>query len=80
MARAGHTLNLFGEFAIPPRLVGSPMVEHISLKYSAFISNSHADTSWAKWLQQRLSSSENARTLVLSYPDGVRIKMSAYGT
>jgi hypothetical protein len=30
------------------------MAEPIALKYRAFISYSHADTSWAKWLQGKL--------------------------
>jgi hypothetical protein len=30
------------------------MAEPIALKYRAFISYSHVDTSWAKWLQSKL--------------------------
>jgi len=32
------------------------MAEPVSLKYRAFISYSHADTSWAKWLHRALES------------------------
>jgi hypothetical protein len=35
-------------------LVGSPMAEPVPLKYRAFISYSHADTNWAKWLHRAL--------------------------
>ena len=37
-------------------MVGSPMAEPVELKYRAFISYSHADTSWAKWLHRALES------------------------
>ena len=36
----------------PLRLAGTDMAEPSAFKYRAFISYSHADTSWAKWLQR----------------------------
>ena len=40
------------------------MAEHVALKYRAFISYSHADTSCAKWLHRALESSSIDKDLV----------------
>ena len=40
------------------------MAEHVALKYRAFISYSHADTSCAKWLHRELESSSIDKDLV----------------
>jgi hypothetical protein len=40
------------------------MAEPIALKYRAFISYSHADTSWAKWLHRGLESFRIDKDLV----------------
>jgi hypothetical protein len=37
-------------------MVGAAMAEPASFKYRAFISYSHADASWAKWLHRALES------------------------
>ena len=51
-------MKALGGFAIIARVssVGYEMAEPVSLKYRAFISYSHADTKWAKWLHRALES------------------------